>query len=152
VTATGWDIDETRHIDRSALLDHDILVNTVLTTRPVGPFLTHRDLDDPSRRLSVICDVTCDVTSDCNVLPIYERVTSWTDPVLRLRRGDRPLDLIAIDNLPSLLPKEASMAFSTDLTPLMSRFSESDPIWRRCRDVFDEACRSAGIVAEPADV
>ncbi len=30
-----------------------------------------------------------------------------------------PLDVIAIDNLPSLLPLEASVSFSADFTPLL---------------------------------
>lgn len=33
----------------------------------------------------------------------------------RLRSGDRPLDVIAIDNLPCLLPAEASRSSSAEL-------------------------------------
>ena len=73
-------------------------------------------------------------------MPIYERVTSWPEPVVRLRNGDHPLDLIAIDNLPSLLPAEASTAFSAQLTPLLARIDEvADPVWRRAADEFRSA-------------
>lgn len=137
-TVTGWDVDETRDLDRPALLAHDVVVNAVLVREPVPPFITHVDLDS-DRRLSLICDVSCDVTSELNPLPIYQRVTSWPAPVVRLRGGDRPLDLIAIDNLPSLLPREASTAFSAQLAPLLARVDEPDPVWERAADRFRHA-------------
>ncbi|GID91277.1 saccharopine dehydrogenase [Amorphoplanes digitatis] len=140
--ATCWDLAETRALDKAALLDHDVLINTVLVHEPVPPFVTHLDLDSP-RRLSLICDVTCDVTSDCNTLPIYQRVTSWPEPVVRLRGGEQPLDLIAIDNLPSLLPAEASIAFSAQLTPLLARLDDpADPVWERAAGEFRLAVAS----------
>ncbi len=138
LTPTRWDIPETATLDRAALLDHDILVNTVLMNRPTPPFLTHADLDGP-RRLSVVSDVTCDVTSACNVLPVYTELTDWDRPVRRLRDGDRPADLIAIDNLPSLLPVEASRAFSAELWPLLANLGRADPVWARCLGVFETA-------------
>ncbi|MCX5381110.1 saccharopine dehydrogenase [Streptomyces sp. NBC_00091] len=136
---TRWDLPETRPVDRAALLGHDLLVNTVLTTTPVPPFLTKADLDDPARRLSLVSDVTCDVTSDCNVLPVYVETTTWTQPVRTLRDGERPLDLIAIDNLPSLLPVEASTAFSAELTPQLLRLAEWDGVWARALHTFEAA-------------
>jgi saccharopine dehydrogenase (NAD+, L-lysine-forming) len=151
ITPTCWDIEETRVLDRTALLDHDILVNTVATTTPVRPFLTGADLDDPARRLTVVSDVACDVASDCNVLPIYDRTTTWQQPVRRLRDGPPALDLIAIDNLPSLLPREASVAFSADLLPHLMTLAEPAPAWQRCLQAFHQACRSGGLEAVPAD-
>ncbi len=151
IDPTAWDVDETRTLDRATLLDHDILINTVLAQEPIPPFLTHADLDQPDRRLSLICDVTCDVTSQCNALPVYDRVTAWPEPVLRLRGGDRPLDIIAIDNLPSLLPLEASMAFSAELTPHLLLLEERPAGWLRCVEAFRDACRQAGTERLSAD-
>ncbi|WP_436775354.1 saccharopine dehydrogenase, partial [Yinghuangia sp. YIM S09857] len=139
ISPLRWDLAETRDLDRDALLAADILVNTVLSTRPVPPFLVPTDLDEPGRRISVIADVTCDVGSECNVLPVYEAVTDWEHPVRRLRDGGRPVDLIAIDNLPSLLPGEASRAFSADLWPLLVKLGPDDPAWARCRGAFAQA-------------
>ncbi|SES26042.1 saccharopine dehydrogenase [Actinokineospora terrae] len=132
--ATAWDLAETRDLDKPALLGHDLLVNTVLTTTPVPPFVTDADLDTPGRRLAVISDVTCDVTSDCNVLPVYDRITDWDEPARRLRT-DNPVDIIAIDNLPSLLPREASVAFSADLAPLLRDLDHGDE-WARALEHF----------------
>ncbi|MER8013115.1 saccharopine dehydrogenase [Streptomyces griseoluteus] len=138
-----WDVAETRDLDREALLGHDVLVNTVLVNRPVPPFLTPEDLDDPRRRIRVVVDVTCDVTSECNVLPVYTSTTSWERPVLRLRDGERPVDLIAIDNLPSLLPSEASHAFSAELHPHLLDLNGDASPWKRALRLFEDAVGSA---------
>ncbi|WP_328751765.1 saccharopine dehydrogenase [Streptomyces sp. NBC_00285] len=143
IEPTCWDLDETRNLDRPALLAHDVLVNCVLATSPVPPFVRTADLDDPSRRLRTLSDVTCDVGSPLNVLPVYDRVTEWTEPVRRLHE-EPALDLIAIDNLPSLLPEEASVGFSGSLLPQLLEFGVGGP-WGRCLDRFRQACRELGI-------
>ncbi|MEV6025235.1 saccharopine dehydrogenase [Streptomyces sp. NPDC052036] len=139
VDPTCWDLAETRDLDRPALLDHELMVNTVLTTSPVPPFLTDKDLDEPGRGLRTVCDVTADVGSPLNLLPVYDTPTDWEHPVRRLRE-EPVLDLIAIDNLPSLLPLEASTDFSAALTPLLADF-EVGGAWGRCRERFDTAVR-----------
>lgn len=145
VDPTCWDLAETRDLDRRALLAHDVMVNCVLATAPVPPFVREDDLDDPARRLRTLSDVTCDVGSPLNVLPVYDRTTEWTDPVRRLRK-EPPLDLIAIDNLPSLLPRESSVDFSAALTPhLLALGSEAGGPWGRCLDRFRQACRELGV-------
>lgn len=72
-------------------------------------------------------------------MPIYDTTTDWTHPVRRIRE-EPALDLIAIDNLPSLLPREASVDFSAALLPQLLEFGVGGP-WGRCLDRFDEACR-----------
>ncbi|WP_018656877.1 saccharopine dehydrogenase [Actinomadura flavalba] len=141
VDVSRWDLAETERLDRRALLAHDLLVHAVGVTRPIRPFLTASDLDDPARRLTTVADVTCDVGSDCHLLPFYDRTTSWDDPVLRVRDGDPALDVIAIDNLPSLLPAEASTTFSADLTPLLEGLPRGGPVWERCEDAFVDTLR-----------
>ncbi|MEU5098026.1 saccharopine dehydrogenase [Streptomyces sp. NPDC020996] len=143
VEPTCWDLAETRDLDRRALLGHDVMVNAVLATSPVPPFLREQDLDDPARRLRTLCDVTCDVGSPLNVLPVYDRTTDWDDPTRRLRE-EPPLDLIAIDNLPSLLPSESSTDFSAALLPQLLEFGVGGP-WGRCLDRFRLACRELGV-------
>jgi saccharopine dehydrogenase (NAD+, L-lysine forming) len=135
IEPTCWDLEETRHLDRAALLGHDVLVNTVLTTGPTTPFLTKQDVEASTRLLSLVSDVSCDITSEWNVLPIYRHTTSWEHPAERLH-DDPPLEIIAIDNLPSLLPKEASVAFSAELTPQLMTLGTPDPAWRRTAAAF----------------
>jgi saccharopine dehydrogenase (NAD+, L-lysine-forming) len=143
VDPTCWDLDETRDLDRAALLRHDVMVNAVLATSPVPPFLRERDLDAPDRRLRTLCDVTCDVGSPLNVLPVYDETTSWDEPARRLR-AQPPLDLIAIDNLPSLLPLESSADFSAALLPHLLDFGVTGP-WGHCLDRFRQARRAYGL-------
>ena len=138
VPTTRWDIEETRALDLPALLNHDILVNTVLVTHPVPPFLTPAAVRDNAHRLSIVADVTCDVGSAHNVLPIYDGLGSWSDPVLTAHG----LAVIAIDNLPSLLPAEASTSFSAELTPHLARLDDPGGPWQRCIDTFR---RHAGV-------
>ena len=147
IDPTCWDLAETQNLDRPALLAHDVLVNCVLATTPVPPFLREPDLDDPTRRLRTVSDVTCDVGSPLNVLPVYDRTTEWDAPVRQLH--DRPpLDLIAIDNLPSLLPRESSTDFSAALLPHLLDFGTGEA-WRRDLDLFRTKSRELGIaVAE----
>jgi saccharopine dehydrogenase (NAD+, L-lysine-forming) len=148
VDPTCWDLDETRDLDRAALLRHDVMVNAVLATGPVPPFLREQDLDSPDRRLRTLCDVTCDVGSPLNVLPVYDETTSWDEPVRRLR-AQPPLDRFAIDNLPSLLPLESSADFSAALLPQLLDFGVTGP-WGRCLDRFRQANREHGF--EKGDV
>jgi len=138
IEATRWDLAQTRQLDRAAILGHDILVNTVLTQAPAPPFIRPEDLGDSTRRLSTISDVTCDVSSDCNRLPLYDRPTDWAQPVRRVHT-ELPLDLIAIDNLPSLLPREASTAFSADLLAHLLTLGNGSTVWQRAHDQFAAA-------------
>ncbi len=138
LVGAGWDVTkwgfvDTTDLDKDVLLSHELLVNCVVTHRPQEPFVTSDDIGAPGRRLRVIGDVTCDVTSAHNALPINTSVTTWAEPARRFGMPSAagapslgrtaldamPLDVIAIDNLPSLLPLEASVSFSADFTPLL---------------------------------
>lgn len=146
MATTRWDRRETQDLHKQALLGHDLLANCVVTHTPTTPFVERADLEH-ERRLRVLADVTCDVTGPTNMLPINTAITTWEEPVRRLHSGDpdngaAPLDVIAIDNLPSLLPREASEGFSADLTPhLVALTAEAGPSgpWRAAGLAFDRA-------------
>lgn len=151
VPTTRWDRRETQDLHKQALLGHDLLVNCVVTHTPTTPFVQREDLDH-ERRLRVLADVTCDVTGPTNMLPVNTAITTWEQPVRRLHDGAADggtpgLEVIAIDNLPSLLPREASEGFSADLTPhllgLAAADSPSGP-WRAAARAFDEAIDAVG--------
>ncbi|MCW2832211.1 MAG: saccharopine dehydrogenase [Nocardioides sp.] len=151
VPLTRWDRQETRDLHKQALLGHDLLVNCVVTHTPTAPFVELSDLDH-ERRLRVLADVTCDVSGPTNMLPVNTEITTWQQPTRRLHAGDpehnsAPLDVIAIDNLPSLLPREASEGFSADLTPHLLGLAEVDGPsgpWRAAGRAFDEAMERLG--------
>lgn len=135
---TGWDLEETQAGGPFAeITEHDIFVNCVFVNKNIPPFLTHHELALPQRRLSVICDVSCDPLSDLNPLPLYRACSDFTNPCIRIVDGPTPIDLIAIDHLPSLLPAESSDDFSTQLLPcLIDLPNDTQGIWRRARDLF----------------
>ncbi len=139
--ATAWDLAETAVLDREALLAHDVLVNCVMVTAPAPPFVTDADLDEPARRLRTVADVTADFTSELNLVPVVTEETTWEQPVRRVRDdGAGPaVDVIAIDNLPSLLPREASTTFSADLLPTLLQLPGGSPAWTAAQRSFDEA-------------
>lgn len=144
VTATGWDLAETQQLDREALVAHDVLVNCVMVSEPTPPFVTDEDLARPDRRLRVLSDVTADFTSDLNLLPVNREETTWAAPVRRLldAAGDAPaVDVIAIDNLPSLLPREASTTFAADLLPSLLELPDRTEPWQAAQGWFDRATR-----------
>lgn len=141
VPTTGWDIAETRELDKPALLEHELLVNCVVSTAPAPPFVEDADLKTP-RALRCLSDVTADFTSDLNLVPVNREETTWAEPVRRLFAGEGglpPFDVIAIDNLPSLLPREASETFSADLAPHLGAIGDMTEPWQAAQAVFDRA-------------
>lgn len=136
-SVTRWDIDETRALDRETILDHDLLVNCVVSHGPAEPFLRTVDLN-ASRQLRVVADVTCDVTSSANLIPVNSEITTWAAPARRVA-VDPPLDVIAVDNLPSLLPREASESFSSELRPLVHDLEARAGAWTSAAASFQKA-------------
>ena len=94
---------------------------------------------EDSRALSVVCDVSCDPFGDYNPVPLYSECTTFEDPALRLIEGAAPLDLVAIDHLPSMLPRESSEDFSNLLLPTLLQLGEPEAgVWGRALDVFND--------------
>lgn len=102
-------------IDKEVIIAHDILINAIrLSDDPMmksEPFLLLEDLTVPDR-LSVICDISCDMGNPRNTLPIYTEYTSKIEP---MRMITDTVSLIAINNLPSLEPAVSSQEFSSIL-------------------------------------
>ncbi|MGO0575989.1 saccharopine dehydrogenase [Ornithinimicrobium panacihumi] len=134
-TVTRWDREHTADLDKAALLAHDILVNCVVSQVKAEAFVGPEDLT-AERRLRTVGDVTCDVTSEANLLPVNTAITTWEEPVRDVGPEGAPLEVIAIDNLPSLLPRESSESFSAELTPLMEHLWERRGPWAASLDWF----------------
>ena len=136
VTVTRWDMEETAHGGPfPEILAHDMFLNCILA-RPGTPVFVPRAAVDAPRALSVIGDVACDPDSDYNPIPLYSAATTWEVPVVRVAQ-DPPLDIMAIDNLPSLLPLESSEDFAGQLLPsLMGLGAIGEGVWGRAEAVF----------------
>lgn len=136
VQTTDWDMAETASGGPfPEILDHDIFLNCILAN-PGCPVFVPADAKTRPRRISVIGDIACDPTSDYSPIKVYDRTTTWQDPVLRVHE-DPPLDVTAIDNLPSLLPLESSLDFAKQLLPSLQTLSQIDQgVWKRAKEQF----------------
>ncbi|MFI5493731.1 saccharopine dehydrogenase [Actinoplanes sp. NPDC051859] len=135
VTPTGWDVAETRNLDRDALLRHNLLVNCVLAGPGTEAFLQRADLARPESQLTCVVDVSCDPGSPWNALPLYDAVTTWDAPAITVGSAA----VIAIDNLPSLLPRDATDTFSADLTPHLRDLEGLTGAWQQCVTAYRTA-------------
>lgn len=134
IAATEWDMAETAHGGPfPQIAAHDVFLNCILA----GPDTPVLFADaSPPRALRVIGDIACDPTSPANPVPVYQSVTTWQAPARRVADAP-PLDVVAIDNLPSLLPAESSADFAAQLLPHLLAFgNDADGVWGRAADTF----------------
>ena len=64
----------------------------------------------------LIVDISCDYTKPNNPINIYNNPTTFENPVYKYNNY---VDIIAINNLPSLLPKDSSIYFSKKLLKIL---------------------------------
>jgi saccharopine dehydrogenase (NADP+, L-glutamate forming) len=148
-TPTKWDLEETKGGGPfAAILEHDLFVNAVLLSGALPPFVTRDTIAGP-RKLTTIADVSCDPHSPYNPIPVYDDITTMTVPTVRVVAAAAhrpPLDVMAIDHLPSLLPKESSEDFADQLLPhlldLAKDGGSSSSVWQGARQVFVEKTSS----------
>ena len=140
---TAWDQAETAHGGPfPEVLSHDVFLNCILAHPGAPVFVPETAASDP-RALRVIGDIACDPTSDFSPVRVYDRVTDWARPVLRVA-GQPVLDVMAIDNLPSLLPVESSEDFAAQLLPHLLALDDLDSgVWGRAKAVFEQHVRGA---------
>ncbi len=137
LAVTAWDMEETAHGGPfPEIRSHEIFLNCILAAPGVPLFVGPDDLAK-ERTLTVIGDIACDPTSEYSPVPLYAGPTSWEAPVVRVADAP-PLDIMAIDNLPSLLPRESSEDFAAQLLPHLRALADVDQgVWARARATFD---------------
>ncbi|KAH7065262.1 hypothetical protein B0J12DRAFT_29664 [Macrophomina phaseolina] len=141
-----WDINETK--DRQGpyqeIVDQDIFVNAIYLSKPIPPFINNDVLSAPGRKLSVVCDVSCDTTNPHNPIPVYSINTTFDKPTVPVEvkddKNDFPLSVISIDHLPSLLPREASESFSAGLLESLLQLKDrkTSRVWVDAEKLFNE--------------
>jgi len=143
---TRWDLAETKVGGPFPQIgQHDIFVNCIYLSQPIAPFYNKELAALPERKLSVVVDVSCDTSNPHNPIPIYNTATTFAQPTVRVNENGLPLDVIAIDHLPSLVPLESSIEFSSLLLEHLAVCRQSD-VWTRAeklyRDKLEESRRS----------
>ena len=142
VAVTKWDIAETASGGPfPEVLQHEIFLNCILA-RPGCPVFVPASAKTDARALRVIGDIACDPTSDFSPIKVYGCATDWDAPALRVANAP-PLDVMAIDNLPSLLPVESSMDYGAQLLPSLATLGAIDTgVWGRAKAEFDRQSAS----------
>lgn len=137
VAVTKWDMAETASGGPfPEILEHEIFLNCILA-RPGCPVFVPASAKTDARKLTVIGDIACDPTSDFSPIKVYDRATDWDAPALRVAENP-PLDVTAIDNLPSLMPVESSQDYAAQLLPSLLTLTDlGSGVWGRAKVEFD---------------
>lgn len=117
----------------------DILINGIYWEPGIPRLFSLEELRDPGFRIRVIADITCDLRGSvpCNLGPTYiEDPVYGVDPqTLQRTLPGLPdsVDLMAVDNLPNELPRDASQYFGEQLIKYVvpEWFAESSPLLER---------------------
>jgi saccharopine dehydrogenase (NAD+, L-lysine forming) len=114
-----------RASDKEPLKQHNIIINCIkLSPEDNNIFISEETLPTFDK-LSVIVDVSCDINAINNPIRLNYQGTTFESPVYKI--NDK-LDIIAIDNLPSLLPKDSSEEFSAKLQKIIcEKWNEISP-------------------------
>lgn len=137
LAVTLWDMEETAHGGPfPEILDHAIFLNCILAMPGVPVFVPDSAKTAP-RALRVIGDIACDPGSDFSPIKVYDHITDWAAPARRVHAAP-PLDVMAIDNLPSLLPRESSVDYAAQLLPSLMTLDRLDQgVWAGAKAIFD---------------
>ena len=101
----------------------DIMINGIYYDKKAPAFFTTEDMADSRFSIQVIADISCDLAPGASV-PCTLRASTIADPVYGFdpRTGQKCapwqpncVDVMAIDNLPSELPRDASAFFGQQL-------------------------------------
>ncbi len=101
----------------------DIFINGIFYDKKAPAFFTAEEMQAPDFQIKVIADITCDIMPDSSV-PSTVRASTIAEPVYGFRPASQQecppfqpdaIDVMAIDNLPSELPRDASAFFGRQL-------------------------------------
>lgn len=145
-----WDLAETaKGGPFQEILDVDIFVNCIYLSSKIPSFISREQIMSAGkqRRLGVVVDVSCDTTNPFNPIPIYSVNTTFSAPTVAVDvgPGNPALSMISIDHLPTLLPREASEQFSSDLLPSLLELPnrKTARVWTAAEKLFKEKLAEA---------
>jgi saccharopine dehydrogenase (NAD+, L-lysine-forming) len=121
-----------RNYDTSKLIEFDLIYNCILLDQHYDKVWF--DQNTIFEKDTVIVDISSDYDKLNNPIKLYNKATTWEKPIYKY---NNLVDVISIDNLPSILPKESSDFFSNKLVELLLEFhSDKNNYWKNCLDIF----------------
>jgi len=128
-------IDNTDENYKDIMLESDIFYNCIKLSEDYNEVWF--DENTEFHKPIIICDISCDYMKPNNPIKIYNQRTTWEKPIYNYNNY---VSIIAIDNLPSFLPRESSNYFSEKLVSLLEEYANGDKsgIWRRAEIEFNK--------------
>jgi saccharopine dehydrogenase (NAD+, L-lysine forming) len=140
LNATSWCWTDTKSTTSyPEIFQHNLLFNCIYITEKIIPFITKKQLSTKGN-LSIVADISCDPNGPYNPLPIYDKITTFKNPTVRVSNSPQSIDVMAIDHLPSFLPKESSCDFSGQLLPYLQQLLKTGPKsspWEHAASLFE---------------
>lgn len=121
-----------KNSDKSNLQNCDILYNCIhLSETSVEVWFTTETI---FTKPIIITDISCDYSKPNNPIKLYNENTTWQNPIFKYNQY---VDIIAINNLPSLLPKESSTYFSEKCINLLLQYlNDTNNYWNNNKEIF----------------
>lgn len=125
---------DSRIDDIESLKTFDIIFNCIMLDKKYNKIWFNNNCIEVNKDI-VIVDISCDYSKPNNPIKLYNNPTSWSEPVFNYNKY---IDIIAINNLPSLLPKESSDNFSKTFLNLLLEYKNNDMnnIWERNYKIY----------------
>jgi len=120
----------TKEDNKNNLERYDVIFNCIVLNKNLNEIW----LDEKTifNKQLIIVDISCDYNNPSNPIKIYNQSTTWLKPIYSYNEF---VDIIAINNLPSLLPKDSSDEFSEILVKLLLNFN-TDSVWENNKNYF----------------
>ena len=128
-----FEIDKS-NINNINFNDFDILYNCILLNDDYNNIWF--DKDTYFSKNIIIIDISCDYTKSNNPIQLYDSCTTFNNPVYSYNKY---VDIIAINNLPSLIPKDSSDYFSEKCINLLLEFNtDENNYWSKNKNIYLE--------------
>lgn len=121
-----------KNTPKNNLQDYDILFNCILLDDANNEIW----FDDKTifEKYIVIVDISMDYTKNNNPIKLYDNAMDWKNPILTYNSN---VDLVLIDNLPSLLPYDSSIHFSSLFVKILLEYNNDiNKIWHSNKLIF----------------
>ena len=119
--------------NKTNLKEYDIVYNCILLNETFNEIWFSKEMEFD--RDLVIVDISCDYSKKNNPIQIYDNETTWVQPVFSY---NNKIDIIAVNNLPSLLPINSSAYFSEKCVELFIQLVQGDSnhYWKKNEEIF----------------